>query len=180
MILDTETIYTHGMLPTFTTSRLSLRQLTIDDAWPLAALHSIDQVNTYINRAKSQTPDEAIGFIERINAGIKEGKLFYWVLTLKESENLIGTICLWKFSEDMTSAEIGYELHPEYHGQGLIHEALQPIINFCFIGLKLNSIDAYTHQQNLASISVLKKNNFVLQADRPAEEENFLIYSRSS
>ncbi|RLJ30734.1 acetyltransferase (GNAT) family protein [Chryseobacterium sp. 7] len=60
----------------------------------------------------------------------------YLGISLKDQLNLIGTICLWNFSQDCKTTEVGYELLPEYHRQGIMCEALK-VLNFGFNELNI-------------------------------------------
>jgi ribosomal-protein-alanine N-acetyltransferase len=164
--------------PVLSTERLTLRQLTDADDLAIFALRSDDIVNRYIDRPKQTSIDEVKAFILKINNGIKQNKWIYWAICLKDKPNLIGTICLWNFSNDKTNAEIGYELNPEFQGQGLMNEALRSIINYGIQTIGLQKIDAYTHKENDSSTRLLVMNNFKLDRDRKDEENiNNIIYS---
>lgn len=112
------------------------------------------------------TIEEVETFIRTINDGVAEDKWIYWAICFKDNPQLIGTICLWNFSADKTTAEIGYELSPSYHKQGIMSEAIESVIGYCRNGLKLKSIDAYTHKDNSASTKLLAKYNFIIDETR--------------
>jgi ribosomal-protein-alanine N-acetyltransferase len=80
---------------------------------------------------------------------------------------------LWTLNEVENKAEVGYELIPEYQGKGISQEALSAAIEFGFNTLQLGKIEAYTHKENLASIKLLGKLNFV----RDLDEERKIDYS---
>ena len=84
--------------------------------------------------------------------------------------SLVGTICLWNFSDDKKTAETGYELMPSYQGKGIMDEALGEMINYAFGKLKLHAIDAFTHRENKASAKLLEKQGFNLIVERKDEE----------
>ncbi len=92
--------------PELKTERLMLRQLTEDDTQDIFFLRTDEGVNRYIERPK---PGDIIGardFILKTNNGIKQNEMIDWAITLKDAQKLIGTICLWNFSEDKTRAEV--------------------------------------------------------------------------
>src|SRR5688500_7344056 len=95
--------------PTLTTRRLTLRQLTIEDQQEIFALRSDAAINKYLDREPSRTTEDAINFIEKINNLIQNNNSIYWVITLTETKTFVGTICLFDFSEENNSCEIGYE-----------------------------------------------------------------------
>lgn len=148
--------------PNLITERLLLRKLTIKDAKEIMILRSDDQVNKFLDRPKSNDINEAKKFIEKIVNDINRNECIYWAITLKENDILIGTICLWNMSVENDTGEIGFELHPDFQGKGIMQEAIQEIINYCFNKMKLKIITAFTHSANNKSINLLTKNNFVL------------------
>ena len=136
------------------------------------------KVNQYIDRPPQTSLEEAKTLIQKINTGIDKGKSWYWVISLKESSQLIGAICLWNFSADKTVAEVGYELDPAFHGQGLMSEALHCIVDYGFNTLQLKTIEALTHKDNKSSMQLLLKQHFHLERDRrDPENEHNLIFS---
>jgi ribosomal-protein-alanine N-acetyltransferase len=46
-------------------------------------------------------------------------ELLYWAITQTQNGKLIGTICLFDFSEELNQCEMGYELSTDYQGQGI-------------------------------------------------------------
>lgn len=151
---------------TLETNRLQLRKPIKEDATQIFYLRSNTTVNQYILRAKQKDPNEALSFINDRNEDIENGKIYYWAITLKGSQELIGSICLWNFSEDKNVSEIGYDLHPDYFQKGIMTEAIQEVINFGFNKLQLKSIEAFTHKENSSSIKLLEKNGFIYELTR--------------
>jgi len=167
--------FTH--FPKIISERLVLRQLNKADNEKIFLLRSEDRVNKFLERPKQKNIVEADEFISKINNGIKRKEWIYWVISLKENPKLMGTICLWNFSKNNTVAEIGYELLPKFQGLGIMNEALKKIINFGFESIQLVEIVAYTHKDNINSVKLLKKNNFVLNSMRKApENDNNIIF----
>jgi ribosomal-protein-alanine N-acetyltransferase len=148
--------------PVITTQRLVLRKLTIKDAEAIMMLRSNEQVNEFIDRPESTDLNEAKKFIEKIENVINTNQSIYWAITSKEDDALIGTICLWNISFGKDTAEIGYELHPNFQRRGLMQEAITKIIKYGFNKMKLKVITAFTHSGNKRSSDLLLKNNFVL------------------
>lgn len=164
--------------PALTTVRLALRQLTEPDALTLSSLRSDERVNKYLDRPRQVNMEEAMAFIRKINEGIKENKLLYWAICTPDNPALIGTICLWNFSDDKTVAEVGYELSPAFHGQGFMNESLNCILDYGFNTLKLKTIHAYVHKNNDSSTRLLLRNNFTLNPGLNDKKNNYyIVYS---
>lgn len=148
--------------PVLTTHRLRLRRLAMTDAEEIMMLRSNEQVNKFLDRPKPVNINDAKSFIEKIESGINKNESIYWVITLKDSDTLIGTICMWNISIGNKMAEIGYELHPQWQGKELMNEAIREVIEYGFNKIKLEIITACTHIDNTRSTNVLIKNNFLL------------------
>jgi len=151
--------------PTITTERLVLRMLTEKDAVPLSLLRSNEEVNKYIDRPKQTTVPGAMAFIDNILKRINNNESMYWAITLKGSDVLIGTICLWNIVEAQELAEIGYELHPDFHNKGLMTEAVSAVTEWGMRTIGLKTIVALLNEENVQSVRVLLKNNFKLATD---------------
>ena len=150
--------------------------VTDDQHW-LAELRSNPSVNRYINRPDSTTADQINGFIQTINQNINEGKSYYWKIVFTAQQAPIGTICLWRFSENRTSAEVGYELHPSFQRMGLAAEALSFVLQFAFNSLHLKCVEAVIHHQNEASKKLVIKSGFQRNPDRVIDDEpDLLVY----
>jgi len=159
------------------TERLHLVALQKTDDEHIFRLRSDTEVNRFIDRSIPQNIEDARAFIKKIMDGEQDGSREYWVIRLKETNEMLGTICLWNFSEDKKTAEIGYELFPEQNGKGYMSEAIECVINYSFQKLGLNTIEAFTHRDNERSKNILMKHGFVWQPERRDEDvEHNVIY----
>lgn len=171
--------------PQLTTGRLLLRQLSLKDAKEIFALRSDEVVNKYLNRAAATSVDEAKAFINKINFGIRANRSMYWAICFRDQPELVGTICLWNFSEEENKAEIGYELLPQFHGRGIMQEAFSKVVEYGFQILELSRIEAWTTVENDGSKKILERNHFKRNAeleekiDRAVEGPECIIYSLS-
>lgn len=147
--------------PVLTSERLILRNLCTSDAEKLFELRTNPEVNKYLDRPPTEGIEAIYAFIEKIDKAISENKSIYWVLSLRNSGEVIGTICLWNILEEESCGETGFELLPAFHGNGYMGEALDAVLNYGFKTMKLNSIHTYTHRENERSVALLKKNNFI-------------------
>jgi ribosomal-protein-alanine N-acetyltransferase len=154
--------------PALRTLRLLLRQPEPGDAPFLFSLRSDPRVNKYIDRDPATEIGQAADFIMKVNQNIENGSSYYWSIVLKDTDAMVGTICLWNLSEDQKRAELGYELHPDHQGNGYMDEAIKEVIRFAF-GKGFTKLEAFTHKENLASTKLLVKNAFVLDQEKKDE-----------
>lgn len=142
------------------TTRLYLGELLDTDTGSILALRSDPRVNQYLDRTPMQTMEEAGSFLGKIQKGYAENNAHYWAIRTEKNGVLIGTICLWNFSENNTTAELGYEMRPDFQGKGYMAEAINEVVGYAFEKLKLQKLSAYTHKLNQPSAHLLKKAGF--------------------
>jgi ribosomal-protein-alanine N-acetyltransferase len=147
--------------PDLVTAKLSFRQLAPGDANELFKLRSNETVNRFLTRNPSKTIEEVGAFINKINRSIRNNESIYWAITLKNDDKLIGTICLWNIQPENYRTEIGYELHPDFWGKGIMKEAIPKVIEYSFEIIKLHSIEANLDPRNSRSVTLLEKNGFI-------------------
>jgi len=163
--------------PSLKTDRLHLRAPLETDGPVVLMLRSDPVVNEFVKRPKPNNLDEALEFIDKLNSQFETDKSVYWVINLSPSDKMIGSICLWKFTEDRKKAELGYDLHPSFQNQGIMSEAIQAVLKYGFGELNLKTVDAFTQNDNLSSVALLKKNNFTLNEaiSDPDNEKNIVF-----
>lgn len=163
--------------PVLTTERLTLRQPTTDDQRDIFALRSDPEVNKYLGRQPSKTIEDAINFINKINDNFEKNSSIYWVITRTNTKEFVGTICLYDFSKENNSCEIGYELLPKFQGQGIMKEATEKIIEYAFQTMQLQKIVAVTHKDNQNSSKLLEKFDFKKSMEPDIENADLNIYT---
>lgn len=151
------------------TERLLLKEINENHVEDILRIRSNEIINQFVHRNPPKNNYDALEFILTIRKRTENNQTFYWGISLKDQPGLIGTICLWNFSEDRTVAEVGYELLPEYHRKGIMSEALAAIVNFSFNDLHLQEILAITDKLNENSKLLLLKHHFQLEEGRKDE-----------
>jgi len=173
--------------PNLTTERLTLRRLNGKDENALINLRSDERVNKFIVRPKSISLEEVKKFIDKIDTEISKDEVIYWAITLKNKDELIGTICLWNLDKENSKGEVGFELFPEFQGKGLMKEALINVLDYAFNVMKLHTVEGFANENNIRSIKLMEKFNFKRDtelektiANEDEEFKNMVIYSVSS
>jgi len=165
------------IFPLMNTSRLHLRRLNLEDAEQVLFLRSDKVVNEFIKRQTPTKIQDAIDFVDKIQLGFIKRETISWVISLKDNPKMIGSICLWNFSADRKTAEVGYDLNPSFQNKGIMTEALQEVLQLGFHSLDLENIVAFTHHANENSKKLLTKNGFILQEKEtdPDNEDNIIF-----
>ena len=159
----------HNYFPQIKTERLLLRKLKQSDWEMISYLRSDKNVNEFVKRPNANSKEKAFEFISKTNKGIDNRHLYYWIITEKNNDKMIGSICLWKFSKDHKTAEVGYDLSPDFQRKGIMNESLKIVLEFGFNNLSLDLIEAYTHRKNENSKKLLERNGFILIEDKKDE-----------
>lgn len=150
------------LFPELQTNRLILRRLIETDWKEVQYLRSDEMVNKFVKRPKAETREKALAFIQRIDTETETRKCIYWSISLVNDNTMMGSICLWNFSEDRKTAEVGYDLNPKFHKMGIMNEAMQAVLNYGFQELNLHKVEAFTQQNNEPSRQLLERNKFML------------------
>ena len=146
------------------TNRLIFRRIYSSDAPQILALRGNPQAMKYIPRPLAITIEDALQHIAVIDSKIENNEGINWAITLKDDPKLIGIIGHYRIKPEHFRSEIGYMLLPEYHGKGIMTEAIKAAVDYGFYQMKLHSIEAVLDPRNKASEMVLQKNGFVKEA----------------
>lgn len=146
--------------PVLTTKRLTLRQLTANDEEAIFTLRSDTEINKFLDRKIAGTLDDARQFINAVTDNVDKNASVYWAITFTGKSELVGTICLFCFSEENDNCEIGYELLTNFQRQGIMQEAADKVINYAFNTIGVKKIEALFHRDNQRSIKLLEKFSF--------------------
>lgn len=147
--------------PILETERLILRKITDDDAASFFEMRSNPEVMKFIPRPLANSVDDCLELITIMNDKIENNIDINWTIRLKTSDTMIGHIGFFRTQPENYRTEVGYILHPNFHGLGFATEALQAALKYGFESLQFNSIEAIIDPRNTASEKVLLNNNFV-------------------
>lgn len=151
-------------IPELTTPRLLLRALVGSDAPAIFQLRANPAVMRFIPKPLATHKDEALKMIRDFHYAALQGDSILWGITVKGSEKVMGYIGFWRILKEHYRAEIGYALHPDLWGQGLMTEAVTATLDYGFHKMGLHSVEAGVKPDNTASIQVLERNGFTKEA----------------
>lgn len=168
------------------TDRLILRRLTKEDAkeaynnWC-----SSDVVSKYVLWDKHKNVDETKKLFEMWEEEYNENDTFRWIVELKETKELIGTIdVVSKKFLKFSTCEIGYCYGEKFWNKGYGTEALKRVIKFLFEDVDLEVIFAGHLSNNPASGKVMQKAGMKYEGtersrivDKDGIRNDILVYS---
>ncbi len=149
-----------SVLPRIRGRRVVLRELADSDADALVAIFSNPDVTRYWGGPGLTDRAAARRQIAKIQRGLETGTFLQWGVTLPREERVIGTCTLWQLDAGNRRSEIGFALHRDHWGQGLMRDALTALLEFAFVGLDLHRLEADVDPRNVASLALLERLGF--------------------
>lgn len=165
-----------SQFPTLKTRRLVLRQPASDDVLPFFKHRADPKVNQYLSENYAhQDKQQTAALLDRMREDFQNQEGIAWVISPENSLAFIGIICLWNYDKADRKAEIGFSLNSEFHGKAFMSEALEAVLDHAFNHLHFTMLEAFTSQDNLPSIKLLRRSNFTIK-DLPGSDAGELLF----
>jgi len=143
---------------TLHTSRLLLRKPTREDAPLVFRAYGQDpQVAHYVPWRPQTCVSESEAVIARFLDLWRDGGGFHWLLFRHGSRELAGAIGLLREAHQL---ELGYVLARSHWGEGLMPEAIMPVVEWAFEDPSVFRVGAVCDVDNHQSARVLEKAGF--------------------
>ncbi|MCC7205780.1 MAG: GNAT family N-acetyltransferase [Anaerolineae bacterium] len=156
--------YDFDRFPILETPRLILRQVEEEDVQRLLSIFGDPLVVRYLSEADAplNSYEGAYAIYDWMCRTFASKRGVRWGLSLKDdpSRTLLGTAGFHLYDAANRNAEVGYELAQAYWRRGLMHEAVQRILRFCFDDMDMHRIGADVTEGNEASAGLLLKLGF--------------------
>ncbi|MBL7765371.1 MAG: GNAT family N-acetyltransferase [Chitinophagaceae bacterium] len=150
--------------PELETANLYLRRITEAHVADLFEMRSNPEVMRFIPRPLAKEHQDVRNLIAMIDEGYEAHERINWGMIDKETGKLIGTIGFVRNKPEDFRGEIGYMLHPDFRGRGLMHEAMEKVLQFGFEHIRYHSIEGVVDPENKSSVMVLERSGFVREA----------------
>ena len=144
-------------LPVLETEDLVLRKPRKKDSSDIFQYASDPEVARYVLWEPHRSVSETRCFVRELRRRCREGYPSSWVITLRETGRVIGTIGFVWYSTDNRSAELGYSLSRNYWNRGYATQALGAVVREVFRSLPVNRLEAQYDIRNPASGRVMEK-----------------------
>ena len=170
------------------TPRLLLRSWKESDLRNLFEYASVDGVGEMAGWKHHESIEETQNILHSF---MSDKDVF--ALELKSANKVIGSLGLhysWANNDndyaDLAVKEIGYVLSKTYWGQGLMPEAVNAVINYCFDVLGLDALTVGHFEGNAQSKRVIEKSGFIFvkQSEHMAKalnktfsENKYILYN---
>jgi [ribosomal protein S5]-alanine N-acetyltransferase len=169
-------------LPTFETERLIVRRIEEGDAEGFHAAYGDPEAMRFWNFPAQRSIAETVASIKwaRRGGNIRHG---VWAI-IQRCGGFVGMINYHGRETRNRHLELGWIVVRAYWRQGIMTEAAQPVLEYCFTRLKTHRIEALIEPENIASRALAARLGFIreggLLRDRLCVEGAFrsvLMYS---
>ena len=144
-------------MPTLETSRFVLRKMSLDDTDDMFEYSKNAEVTKYLSWSPHPEKQYTFEYLTYIQDRYKTGDFYDWAIVCKDTQKMIGTCGFTCFDFPNNSAEIGYVINPDFHGQGIATEVSARVIRYGFEMLALERIECKFMMENRASLRVMEK-----------------------
>jgi [ribosomal protein S5]-alanine N-acetyltransferase len=159
------------MQQSFTTTRLNLAPLHIEDRDFILELLNSDGWLQFIGDRKVRTPEQSTLYIEKIKAN---PNVAYWIVRLKDDDTPVGIITYIR-RDYLPGHDLGFAFLDAHTGLGYAYEAARAFMEEMNQGEKLFAI---VLPENIVSIRLLTKLGF--RFEQPVEIDAQLLHVYST
>jgi len=149
------------------TERLIIKPLTLEQLIKYIESDKSLEIELNLNgTSRTISPDLKEALEQTILPNVADPNKNYlystlWTVISKEDNKMVGDLCFMGEPNADGEIEIGYGTYEESRKRGFMTEALNGMIKWAEKQPNIKSILAGTKKNNIASFSVLKKNNFI-------------------
>jgi RimJ/RimL family protein N-acetyltransferase len=141
------------------TNRLQLRPFEDADLDAMHAIYGREDVNRYLDWGPRSRADiaEWLGRIKTFTALSPGGEALRLAALLRGTDMLIGDFSVWRTSQEHQQGEIGFVLHPDFHGKGYGLEAARLMLQVGFERLGFHRIAGQCDPRNESSVALMER-----------------------
>ena len=144
-------------LPRLETERLLLRPAVMGDAEDIYAYASDPEVARAVLWEAHRSLADSRDYIRYLRSQYHSGQPSNYVIVLRETGRVIGTIGFMQWYPEHGVVEVGYSIGRAWWGQGIAAEALRRFLALCFAQPSILRVEAMHETDNPASGRVMEK-----------------------
>jgi ribosomal-protein-alanine N-acetyltransferase len=155
----------------YTTGRLTLNELTLNDTAFIIELVNTEGWLKFIGNRNIKTKEDAIKYIQVL---LDDDGIVYWIVTLKEHNIPVGVVTFIS-RKHLPHPDLGFAFLPAHSGKGYAYEAASVVLND--IIKSHPTLLASTLEGNTSSIKLIKKLGFNYLKEEMEGEKRVFYYS---
>lgn len=162
-------------MATIHTERLVLRPYESNDWESFRSLVQDSEVMRWLSGPLSS--ESARGLLDRLIAHDPATGLVGWAVLTRPDGNYCGHVFIHDYSRDERSAELGFVLVKQFHGQRLATEMASAALEYARTELGCGSVNATVDEDNEPSKAVLVQIGMSMKSRRSDSNGSYLVYS---
>ena len=153
------------------TKRLILRPITREDFHDVCTYGCDEETGRYMIHWP-KTPEGVGKFLAECEDAAESANSYWFefAMVLKETDRVIGNITLSRNGSASDLWEIGWILHKQHWGKGLMTEAAKEVIRHAFHRLGISEIVATCNEKNIGSSRVMEKCGMIRVLTEPGSK----------
>ncbi len=166
------------------TAHYTLDWLTAFKVKEINALRQDAGVAQAMHRPAAAHLTDTVEYVSHEMLQIMSDKKLVWGIQERSNQTFLGIFVFQNFDKAANSAEVQYELLPQFQQQGIMSEILQHMTRFAFDELHLAQLQAVIYQDQPGADAVLKNAGFhvredltVLDHDPSVSPDKFVVYT---
>ena len=156
--MDKQLLKRFKNIPTLKTERLILRRIERSDLEDVFAYASDPKVPEYLLWSVHPSRAYTKAYLALLQKRYALGEFYDW--GIEYNGHIVGTVGFTSFSPEHSIGEVGYVLSSKVWGKGIASEALAKIMEYGFLELGLNRLEARFMVGNDKSKSLLLRSGF--------------------
>ncbi len=152
----------YDQFPHIVADDITLRKIVPADIEGLFEIYSNEELFIYspnMLKKNKETVANMIGHFERdFN---KKKEIFLGIFENSNPKNIVGVAELFDYDRDVNMITIGYRLNNRFWGKGIATKTVKALTEYLCTEVGINRIQAFVMPENVKSMNVLRRNNFV-------------------
>lgn len=139
------------------TARLLLRRIRESDDNDMFEYTSNYEITRFLSWNPHSEITQTKKYIALLISEYDAKDCYSWAIEISELKKFIGIVRIFDISYANKRGELSYILNPAFQGKGMALEAIKAVIEFCFIEVGLNRIQAKCTPDNSPSERVIQR-----------------------
>lgn len=148
---------THKGTVTLETERLFLRPFNQEDAKYVFKYASDAETVRFLRFHPHESIECSEMIVNQWVNNYKNTNFYTWCIVCKACKEPVGSIAIVDINEYHRQGELGYVLRKDHWSNGLMTEACQRVVRFCFEECNFQRVESCYCQENIQSERVLEK-----------------------
>lgn len=152
----------YDQFPHIVTDEITLRKIVPSDIDSLFEIYSNEKLFLHSPSMLKKNKETVANMIGHFERDFNKKKLILLGITLNTDPDFIAGVAeMFDYDSNVNMITIGYRLNDRFWGKGIAAKTVKAMTDYLFNEVGINRIQAFVMPQNIKSLNVLRRNNFV-------------------